>query len=42
MLMLLAGAVPAVARTVAIGIGEQSPSMFTDPRWQRLGIPYAR
>ena len=39
---LLVGPVPAVARPVAIGIGEQQPSMFTNPLWQRLGIPHAR
>ena len=25
-----------------MGIGEQDPSMFTDRRWRRLGLPHAR
>jgi hypothetical protein len=41
-LVLLTGPAAAPARTAAIGIGEQMPSMFSDPRWQRLGIPHAR
>ncbi len=42
LLLLLADPVPAPARTVAMGIGEQDPSMFTDRRWRRLGLPHAR
>ena len=33
---------PAAARRVAIGMGEQQPSMFGDPRWARLGLRDAR
>jgi hypothetical protein len=39
----LVGAAPSAASgSVRIGIGEQSASMFTDSRWQRLGIRHAR
>lgn len=43
----LAGALPAgaaqtAARPPAVGIGEQEPFMFADPRFQALGIRYAR
>jgi hypothetical protein len=37
-----AGSTRAPARSVAIGIGDQSPSMFTDRRWRRLGVAHAR
>ncbi len=37
-----AAATPAHARTAAIGIGDQKPSMFDDPRFRDLGIRYAR
>lgn len=30
------------ARLVPIGMGEQQPSMFTDPRWHRLGLTDVR
>jgi hypothetical protein len=33
---------PAVARPVAIGMGEQEPGMFSDARWERLGLRHAR
>jgi hypothetical protein len=41
-LVALAGPARAPARTVAIGIGEPNAGMFTNPWWQRLGIPEAR
>lgn len=37
----LAGPAPAGA-LVAIGVGDQTPAMFADKRFQRLGIEYAR
>jgi hypothetical protein len=39
---LLALALPAGAHALVVGIGEQQPSMFGDPRFQALGIRYAR
>ena len=41
-LVLMAAAAPAHARTVALGIGELQPGMFSDPYWVQLGIPHAR
>lgn len=35
-------AVPATAGAVVIGIGDQSPAMFSDPRFAALGITTAR
>jgi hypothetical protein len=40
--LLAAGATPAHARPVTLGIGEQQPGMFSDPYWAQLGIPHAR
>jgi hypothetical protein len=37
----LAGAAPASAR-LSIGIGEQNPSFFDDPRWRALDSPHVR
>jgi hypothetical protein len=37
----LVGAAPAAA-TLRIGIGEQNPTFFDDPRWQALDAPYVR
>ena len=42
LLFALALASPAAAAPPLIGIGEQKPGMFTDPRWQRLGLQEAR
>ena len=42
MLLALTGTPAATARTVPIGIGEQQPSVFSDPRWIRLGMVHAR
>jgi hypothetical protein len=39
---LLALALPAGAHALVVGIGEQQPRMFADPRFQALGIRYAR
>jgi hypothetical protein len=39
---LLALALPAGAHAFVIGIGEQQPYMFGDPRFQALGLRYAR
>jgi len=36
LLLLALGARPAAAQPVAIGMGEQMPSMFSDPLWQGL------
>jgi hypothetical protein len=41
-LALLALALPAGAAALVVGIGDQQPSMFHDPRFQALGIRYAR
>jgi len=40
--LLLSLALPAGAHALAVGIGEQDPSMFADPRFEALGIRYAR
>jgi hypothetical protein len=37
-----AGASQAGTHALAVGIGEQQPYMFSDPRFQALGIRYAR
>jgi hypothetical protein len=45
LLALLAALViasPATAAAPLVGIGEQKPGMFDDPRWQRLGLDEAR
>ena len=43
LLVLLATASSAHAvREPVIGIGEQKAGMFTDPRWERLGLPHVR
>jgi hypothetical protein len=39
---LLALAAPAAAAPLKLGIGEQNPEFFDDPRWQRLDAPYVR
>ncbi|MFI5003757.1 MAG: hypothetical protein ACHQE6_01965 [Solirubrobacterales bacterium] len=39
---LLALALPASAHALAVGIGDQKPYMFADPRFQALGIRYGR
>ncbi|MGH2855003.1 MAG: hypothetical protein ACRDLF_12530, partial [Solirubrobacteraceae bacterium] len=39
---LLALALPAGAQALGVGVGEQQPYMFADPRFQALGIRYAR
>jgi hypothetical protein len=41
-LALLALALPASASALVVGIGDQQPYMFHDPRFQALGIRYAR
>jgi hypothetical protein len=42
-LAVLACAAPAASGSpVAIGMGEQQPSMFSDQLWQRLGLRHAR
>ena len=41
-LVLLALALPAGSTALIVGIGDQQPSMFHDPRFQALGIRYAR
>jgi len=38
----LALAVPATANAVVVGIADQKPDMFGDPRFQALGIKHAR
>ncbi len=40
--LLLAIALPAGAHALAVGIGDQKRYMFADPRFQALGIRYAR
>jgi hypothetical protein len=40
--LVLALVLPAGAHALAVGIGEQEPFMFADPRFQALGIRYAR
>jgi hypothetical protein len=40
--LLFALALPAGARAFVVGVGEQKPYMFTDPRFRALGIRYAR
>jgi hypothetical protein len=40
--LAIALALPAAAHAFAIGIGEQQPYMFAEPRFQALGIRYAR
>ncbi len=40
--LLLALAASAEAKPPAVGIGEQKPGMFTDHRWERLGLRHAR
>lgn len=42
LLFALALASPAAAAPPLIGIGEQKPGMFTDKRWERLGLNEAR
>ena len=43
LLVLLATAPAAAAvRKPVIGIGEQKVGMFSDPRWERLGLPHVR
>jgi polysaccharide biosynthesis protein PslG len=39
---LLALALPAGAHAFVVGVGEQQPYMFADPRFQALGLRYAR
>jgi hypothetical protein len=41
-LALLALALPSTATALVVGIGDQRPEMFHDPRFQALGIRYAR
>jgi hypothetical protein len=41
-LALLAFALPTSANALIVGIGDQQPYMFHDPRFQALGIRYAR
>lgn len=38
LLTLLLVAAPAASAAPRVGIGEQKPGMFEDPRWQRLGV----
>jgi hypothetical protein len=40
--VLLSFALPAGAQALVVGIGDQQPYMFGDPRFQALGIRYAR
>jgi hypothetical protein len=40
--LILALAVPARAAALAIGAGDETPAMFSDPRFSELGIHYAR
>jgi hypothetical protein len=40
--LALSLALPAGAHALAVGIGEQDPTMFADPRFAALGIRYAR
>jgi len=42
LLALLLALAPAASAAPAIGIGEQKPGMFEDPRWQQLGLREAR
>ena len=38
----LALAAPAAKAAPLVGIGEQNPSMFSDPRWRALGLKDVR
>jgi hypothetical protein len=40
--LLFVLALPAGAHALVVGIGDQHPSMFADPRFRALGIRYAR
>lgn len=40
--ILFAGLCPSGALALSIGAGDQTPAMFSDPRFQALGIRYAR
>lgn len=40
--LLLAFVLPAGARALVVGIGDQKPYMFIDPRFKALGIRYSR
>jgi hypothetical protein len=33
---------PVRAQALVIGVGDQTPAMFSDPRFQALGVHYAR
>jgi hypothetical protein len=41
LLLTLALAVPAAAKPI-VGVGDQSPSMFSDPSFQKLGVKHSR
>jgi hypothetical protein len=42
LLLTLAFAVPASAKAPIIGIGDQNPSMFSSPAFQKLGVRHSR
>jgi hypothetical protein len=42
LLLTLALAAPAAAKAPIVGVGDQSPSMFSDPHFQKLGVTHSR
>ena len=42
LLLTLALAAPAAAKAPIVGVGDQSPAMFTDPSFQQLGVKHSR
>ena len=42
LLLSLAIAAPAAAKAPIVGVGDQSPAMFSDPNFQKLGVKHSR
>jgi hypothetical protein len=42
LLLTLALAAPAAAKKPIVGVGDQSPKMFSDPNFQKLGVKHSR
>ena len=42
LLLSVAGAAPAAAKPAIVGLGDQSPHMFSDPAYRALGLKHAR
>jgi polysaccharide biosynthesis protein PslG len=42
LLLTLALAAPAAAKAPIVGVGDQSPKMFADPNFQKLGVKHSR